>query len=218
MISRSKSRLLTSLAALLMTGIAGVASAQVETLMYDHVHMAVPDPPKAAAWWQEHIGAEKVFSIGGNTLWRFSTALRLLWMAEHEPDILARTDKWLLIEDFLNFMLCGRKATDYTMASCTLLFDQRKLDWSAEILALAGIERRLLCDAYPSGTLLGEVSATAAAATGLPVGTPVILGGHDYLCGALPVGAFKPGAVLDLTVCSLGPCLHAPPKAFGSSA
>ena len=80
-------------------------------------------------------------------------------MAEHEPEILARTDKWLLIEDFLNFMLCGRRATDYTMASCTLLFDQRKRDWSEEILSQAGIERRLLCDAYPSGTLLGEVTA-----------------------------------------------------------
>ena len=88
-------------------------------------------------------------------------------MAEHEPEILARTDKWLLIEDFLNFMLCGRRATDYTMASCTLLFDQRKRDWSEEILSQAGIERRLLCDAYPSGTLLGEVTAEAAEATGL---------------------------------------------------
>jgi hypothetical protein len=45
-------------------------------------------------------------------------------MAEHEPKILARTDKWLLIEDFLNFMLCDCRATDYTMASCTLLFDR----------------------------------------------------------------------------------------------
>jgi xylulokinase len=85
------------------------------------------------------------------------------------------------------------------MASCTLLFDQRKRDWSEEILSQAGIERRLLCEAYPSGTLLGEVTANAAAATGLPVGTPVVLGGHDYLCGALPVGAFAPGVVLDVT-------------------
>jgi catechol 2,3-dioxygenase-like lactoylglutathione lyase family enzyme len=52
---------LTSLASLLMlTWMAGTATAQVETLMYDHVHMAVPDPPKAAAWWQEHIGGEFV--------------------------------------------------------------------------------------------------------------------------------------------------------------
>jgi xylulokinase len=150
-------------------------------------------------WWEDHIGAEKTFGIGGNTLWRFSTALRLLWMAEHEPGILARTDKWLLIEDFLNFKLCGRRATDYTMASCTLLFDQRKRDWSEEMLTQTGIERRLLCEALPSGTLLSEVTATAAKETGLPVGIPVMLGGHDYLCGALPVGAFVPGVVLDVT-------------------
>jgi xylulokinase len=150
-------------------------------------------------WWENHIGADRTFGIGGNTLWRFNTALRLKWMAEHEPEILVRTDKWLLIEDFLNFMLCGRQATDYTMASCTLLFDQRKRDWSDDILAQSGIERRLLCDAYPSGTLLGEVTAMAAEATGLSVGTPVVLGGHDYLCSALPVGAFEPGVVLDVT-------------------
>jgi xylulokinase len=85
------------------------------------------------------------------------------------------------------------------MASCTLLFDQSRRDWSEEILSQAGIERRLLCDAYPSGTLLGEVTSEAAGATGLPAGTPVVLGGHDYLCGALPVGAFSPGVVLDVT-------------------
>ncbi len=34
------------------------------------------------------------------SLWRFSTALRLSRMAEHEPEILKkRTAKWLLIED-----------------------------------------------------------------------------------------------------------------------
>ena len=150
-------------------------------------------------WWVDNIGAEKTFSIGGNTLWRFSTALRLLWMAEHEPEILKRTHKWLLIEDFVNYMLCGVAATDYTMASCTLLFDQRKLNWSDEMLALSGIDRRLLCDAFPSGTVLGGVTRAAAAATGLAAGTPVVLGGHDYLCGALPVGAIKPGVILDVS-------------------
>ncbi|MBN2271266.1 MAG: hypothetical protein JXN61_11670, partial [Sedimentisphaerales bacterium] len=43
------------------------------------------------------------------------------------------------------------------------------------------------------------VHAQAAEATGLPEGTPVVLGGHDYCCGTLPVGAFEPGVVLDVT-------------------
>lgn len=150
-------------------------------------------------WWKQHVGLERTFSIAGNPVWPINSALRILWMAENEPTIFARTDKWLLIEDFVNFMLCGRRATDCSMASCTLLFDQRNLDWSDELLRLSGIDRRLLCDAYPSGTVLGEVHAEAAKATGLPEGTPVVLGGHDHLCGALPVGAFRPGVVLDVT-------------------
>ncbi len=150
-------------------------------------------------WWKDNITVEKVFSIGGNPLWPINSALRILWMAEHEPEILARTDKWLLIEDFLNFMLCGRQVTDYSMASCTALFDQKKLAWSDELLELSGIDRRLLCEIQPSATPLGEVTAAAAKATGLPEGTAVILGGHDHLCGALPVGGFREGVVLDIT-------------------
>lgn len=167
--------------------------------LYPFISWHDPRTEAQLNWWIENIGPIKSFSIGGGTLWRFNTALRLLWMAEHEPEILAQTDKWLLIEDFLNFMLCGVPATDYSMASCTLLFDQTTRDWSGELLSQTGIDRSLLCDAYPSGTPLGEVTKAASEATGLPVGTPVILGGHDYLCGALPVGAFKPGVVLDVT-------------------
>lgn len=180
-------------------GMDGVPVDEDGQWLYPFISWHDPRTAPQLEWWIQNIGAEKTFSIGGNTLWRFNTALRLLWMAEHEPEILARTYKWLLIEDFLNLMLCSRYATDYTMASCTLLFDQRALNWSEEILKMSGIDRRLLCDPYPSGTLLGEVSPAAAEATGLMPGTPVVLGGHDYLCGALPVGAFRPGVVLDVT-------------------
>ncbi len=167
--------------------------------LYPFISWLCPRTIPQQEWWKKNIGEEKVFSIGGNVLWGFSTALRLLWMREHHPDIMKRTHKWVLIEDFVNYMLCGKLATDYSMASCTLLFDQRTRDWSDELLQAAEIDRRLMCDAFPSGTLLGEVHDAAAKATGLAPGTPVALGGHDYLCGALPVGAFNPGAVLDIT-------------------
>ncbi len=150
-------------------------------------------------WWLERIGAEKQFSIGGNQIWVFNTALRLLWMAENEPKILEQTHKWVLIEDFINYQLCGVLATDYSMASTTLLFDQRRQCWSDELLQLSGIDAALLCDPQPGGTVLGQVHSAAAQATGLPAGTPVVLGGHDYLCGALPTGVFRPGVVGDVT-------------------
>ncbi len=180
-------------------GMDGVPVDEGGNWLYPFISWHCPRTQPQYDWWVRNIGAERTFAIGGSTLWRFSTALRLLWMAEHEPEILERTAKWLLIEDYVNMMLCGRMATDYTMASCTLLFDQQSLAWSDELIGAAGIDRRLLPDARPSGALLGEVTPAAAAATGLAPGTPVVLGGHDYLCGALPAGASWPGVVLDVS-------------------
>jgi xylulokinase len=180
-------------------GVDGVPVDENGRWLYPFISWHDPRTAPQYQWWLDHVGSEKTFLSGGWPIWPISTALRLLWMAENEPEILARTDQWLLIEDFVNFMLCGRKATDYTMASCTALFDQKTNTWSDEILKLSGIDKRLLSDPYPSGTFLGEICQSAAEATGLLQGTPVILGGHDYLCGALPVGAYKPGVVLDVT-------------------
>ena len=167
--------------------------------LYPFISWHCPRTEPQYKWWLEHVGAEKQFAVGGNQLWVFNTVLRILWMMQNEPQILARTHKWVLIEDFVNFMLCGALATDYSMASTTLLFDQRRQAWSEELISVSGVRRDLLCDPHPSGTVLGQVHAAASQATGLPAGTPVVLGGHDYLCGALPTGAFRPGVVCDVT-------------------
>ena len=41
----------------LMAGAAPLA-AQSGTALYDHVHMAVPNPQEAARWYHDHIGGE----------------------------------------------------------------------------------------------------------------------------------------------------------------
>jgi len=180
-------------------GMDGVPVDKEGKWLYPFISWHCPRTVPQQQWWLENVGAERQFSLCGNQIWTFNTAFRLMWMKEHEPKILANTKKWLLIEDFINFMLCGEYATDYSMASTTLLFDQRKRRWLDELIDLAGIDKGLLCDPKPSGTLLGEIHREAAEATGLAVGTAVVLGGHDYLCGCLPSGAFEPGVVLDVT-------------------
>jgi len=179
-------------------GMDGVPMTMGGQWLYPFISWHCPRTKPQQEWWLERIGAEKQFAISGNPIWAINSALRLLWMREHEPKILEKTHKWLLIEDFVNFMLCGEFATDYSMASNTLLLDQRSRTYSEELLEISGIDRRLLPGPRPSGTILGEVHAKAAEATGLPKGTPVVLGGHDFLCGALPAGAFKPGVVLSV--------------------
>ncbi|MGD9286633.1 MAG: FGGY family carbohydrate kinase [Desulfobacterales bacterium] len=154
--------------------------------------------PQSRSFSQKY-GAENIFDLTGKQVLHIDTIYRLLWMKENRPEILDKTDKWLLIEDFINFMLCGRQATDYTMASCTSLFEQKALKWSDELFDSAGLDKALFPQALPSGTVLGEVMKDPAEKTGLKKGTPVILGGHDYICAALAVGAFAPDVMMDVT-------------------
>jgi xylulokinase len=150
-------------------------------------------------WWLEHVGLEKTFQVSGWQPFVWSTVLRFLWLKENKPEIASRVHKWLIVEDYVNYKLTGKYSTDYTDASPTLLLDQRSLTWSDELLKIAGLDKDLFPTPQRSGSFLGEVTPAAAEKTGLPAGTPIFQGGHDYLVGALAAGAIQPGAILDVT-------------------
>ncbi|MCF7973925.1 MAG: hypothetical protein K9N55_08925 [Phycisphaerae bacterium] len=179
-------------------GMDGVPIDQEGHHLYPFISWHDPRTAAQAEWWDKHIGAEKTFSIAGFPTWAITAAMRILWMKEHEPEIMKRTRKWLLIEDFLNHKLCAKIATDYSMASCMLLFDQKAQTWSDELMAASGIDRTLLPDPVQSGTVLGKITPEASALTGLSTETTVVLGGHDHICGTLPIGVYRPGTVLDI--------------------
>lgn len=149
--------------------------------------------------WLQDVGLEKTFQVSGWQPFIWSTVLRFMWLQENEPELAKKIHKWLIVEDFVNYKLTGKYSTDFTDASPTLLFDQRNLQWSDEMLAFARVEKELLPVPQPSGSFIGEVTAQAAEKTGLLSGTPIYQGGHDYLVGALAAGAISEGKFLDVT-------------------
>ena len=62
---------------------ASVAQAQTETLLYDHVHMSVPDPEASAQWFHDHIGGEWVDGRTDRLL--FGTT-RIMWLGSRGED------------------------------------------------------------------------------------------------------------------------------------
>jgi len=139
----------------------------------------------------------RLFRITGQAPRHVYTLYKILWLREHAPDVFRSLHRWLSISDYVAWRLAGVAATDYSLASRTMFFDQRTRSWSAEMLAIAGLRADQLPEARPAGTIVGTVTAEAAAATGLPAGLPVAIGGHDHLCGAVGAGAIEPGQVVD---------------------
>jgi xylulokinase len=137
-----------------------------------------------ALWWEKAVGIAEIYRITGQPLDPHYGVNKLLWIRENEPAAFSRARKWLSLADYLILRLTGICATDRSLASRTMLFDQRRLDWSNELLSAAGIEASLLPAVCVGGTRIGDLLPTVAREIGLPAGTPVAIGGHDRLCGA----------------------------------
>lgn len=65
--------------ALMMTLVSFYALAQSPAKLYDHIHMAVPDPEAAATWYLEHIGGERVDGRQDRLLF---SRTRVMWLSD----------------------------------------------------------------------------------------------------------------------------------------
>jgi xylulokinase len=140
-----------------------------------------------------------VFSIAGNWLNPLYPPAWIAWLRARAPEFAAGMAHWLNVGDYIALRLSSVLAVDYSMASQTLTFDQRRLRYDPGLLDAFDLPRDLFAPALQAGTPLGTVHAEAAIETGLPTGTPVILGGADYICGAYGAGFVDPGDVAILT-------------------
>ncbi len=149
-------------------------------------------------WWENIAGRERIFTITGHIPRPTYGVNKLLWLRNHLPQVFERIHRcWLSIEDFVLWKLSGSFATDYSIASRTMLFDQRTLAWSEPLIEQAGLPAAWFPPAFPSGTAIGTVSKEVAEQTGLSPQAIVSTGGHDHLCGALAAGVTHPGHLLE---------------------
>ena len=145
------------------------------------------------ARFAESFGASRVHDISGKPSDVLPCLYRMLWFAEHEPEIFKRTARLAEVHGFLVHRLTGRWATSTASADPMGVLDMRAQAWSLEILRSAGVDVRQLPEVFRPGDVLGAVSEAAAAATGLKPGTPVVAGGGDGQCAGAGAQITAPG-------------------------
>ncbi len=140
-------------------------------------------------------GAERLIRISGSRALTGFTAPKILWVRTHEPEVYARCAHILLPKDYIRFCLTGEYAMDVSDASGTSLLDVGARRWSQELLADFELPAAWMPPVYEGTVVTGQVSAQAAAATGLKAGTSVVAGGGDQAAGAVGMGLAAPGQV-----------------------
>jgi xylulokinase len=144
---------------------------------------------------RNRLGKEQLIRITGNDALTGFTAPKILWVREHEPEVFARAHSFLLPKDYLRLCLTGVQATDRADGSGTLLMDLPARDWSETLLDALDLPSTFVPKSFEGTEITGAISASAAQATGLRAGTPVVAGGGDQAAGAVGVGAVAEGIV-----------------------
>jgi sugar (pentulose or hexulose) kinase len=122
---------------------------------------------------------------GPSTTQAFS---KLLWLVEHEPDIAERAFKFMDVHGFLVQRLTGKFTTSLASADSFGLTDMAREAWAEDLITGIGLRPDQFCDTVEPGGIIGEVTAEAARATGLPAGLPVVAGLGDGQAACLGAG------------------------------
>lgn len=140
------------------------------------------------------IGQEECLSHLLNSPGNF-TAAKLAWVKNNEPEVFSKIYKFMLPGDYLAMKLSGVVNTTISGLSEGMLWDFKTRDVASFLLDYYGFDRSLVADIVPTFSIQSEVSAAAAAETGLKEGTPISYRAGDQPNNALSLNVFNPGEI-----------------------
>ncbi|MGV0849953.1 FGGY-family carbohydrate kinase [Mycolicibacterium phlei] len=141
----------------------------------------------------EEFGEQNILDLAGTPLSSQAVGPKIEWVRRHEPDVFERATGWYGSNSYIAAKLTGEYVMDHHTASqCDPMYVTREFDWNLQWA-------KRICGHLPLPRLVwptevvGTVTADAAAATGVPVGTPVAAGAVDAYSEAFSVGVRRPG-------------------------
>ena len=166
---------------------------------------------KAIVWLDTRAGKEADYICKGISRenWYATTGLceidgalpmaKVLWLKKNEPEIYRKTDKFLLLEDYLIFCLTGKRVSEKSLQSSTGWYDIVREKMYTEVLQLCQVEEGKFPEILPCGTVVGSISSQIAESLGLSAETVVVTGAMDQIASAIGAGNTHQGIVTETT-------------------
>lgn len=139
------------------------------------------------------IGKDRLSALTANIAFAGFTAPKLLWMREEEPENFAKIAKIMLPKDYVNYILTGVHACDYSDASGMLLLDVRHKCWSREMLDICGVTEAQMPRLFESYQCIGTIKPEIAQALGTGENVKVCAGAGDNAAAAVGTGVVGQG-------------------------
>lgn len=104
------------------------------------------------------ISFEELYSITGIQKQIFNTIYQLTALNKESPNQMAAAEYFLMIPDYLNYILTGKAANEYTNASSTALVNAKNKTWDMELIRKLGFKESLFGKLMLAGETLGGFS------------------------------------------------------------
>jgi xylulokinase len=131
------------------------------------------------------------------------TASKIIWLKKHFPEKMEKVYRYLLLPDYISWLLTGEAAYDSSTATSTGMYDEEQGRYMGDLLNLIGIEPAQLSEVVEASSPVAKVKADVAARLGLSSETLLVSGTNDQYAGALGAGNCEEG-ILSFTT---GTCL-----------
>lgn len=125
-----------------------------------------------------------------DTIWSLP---EILYLKNNFPEAFKKAKKVTFAKDFVRGRFTGDFVTDYIEAQGSMLFDFDRREWDEHLLSLAGLKKENMPKIVRPLDKAGEVTAQAAADSGLAPGTIVICGSTDTAMEVFAAGGVKQG-------------------------
>jgi len=140
------------------------------------------------------LGSEKCLGHLLNSPGNF-TAAKLAWVKENEPELFDNIYKVMLPGDYIAMKLSGEINTTISGLSEGMMWDFKEKRPAKFLFDYFGFSEDVIAPIVPTFAVQSEVSAAAAAETGLKEGTPISYRAGDQPNNALSLNVFNPGEI-----------------------
>lgn len=140
------------------------------------------------------LGSEKCLGHLLNSPGNF-TAVKLAWVKENEPEVFDNIYKVMLPGDYIAMKLSGEINTTISGLSEGMMWDFKEKRPAKFLFDYFGFSEDVIAPIVPTFAVQSEVSAAAAAETGLKEGTPISYRAGDQPNNALSLNVFNPGEI-----------------------
>lgn len=115
----------------------------------------------------QKIGPEELYGRTGIQKQIFNTIYQLMAVKESQPENLERAEHFLMVPDYLNYLLTGVAKQEYTNATTTQLVNQETCGWDMEMIEQLGYPEKLFGELSAPGTVAGRLTPEVQKETGL---------------------------------------------------